>query len=73
MLLIKCKCGCLFTLKPDHVPDILRLNCLNCNNSHNVPIGYGGSAVERSVELSNSGFDVSLLPDDATFEVKFNV
>jgi hypothetical protein len=71
MLLIKCKCGCLFTIKDDTSPSPSPyLKCQNCNTR----VQYSPDSYELSLiknDFAEAGMTVQKIPDNADFTITF--
>lgn len=71
MLLVKCKCGCHFTLSNDWVQKIRKNptcpNCLEC-----IPFDPHAEVCNTQTGLEQAGATVSAVPDDAKFTVTFD-
>lgn len=70
MLLIKCSCGCHFSVKPDSFKRISKkLSCQNCNKSMSFSFEHD---LEYLVdEFATNGFEVTTVPDDT--KINLNV
>lgn len=72
MLLVKCKCGCFFTLKEESLikNNNHALRCINCKEM----IGFTefSNVYEDFKKLSGSGISVRAIPDDARITVTFD-
>lgn len=69
MLLIKCKCGSLYTLKETIAGNNKWINCPGCETR--VHIDAGHSIFEIMCTLKHKSIDVQRLPDNAKIEVSF--
>lgn len=74
MFLIKCKCGCFFTIKAERlkearVPDQPILPCPNCGVD--IPLGQH-SSIEKFSKLNDGTQSVSYIPDNAKITVTFD-
>lgn len=70
MLLIKCKCGCLFTIKDDSVPNPSPyLKCQGCG----VRVQYTTyrELPEILKDFSDVGMTIQKFPDDADITITF--
>ncbi len=71
MLLIKCKCGCLFTIKDDTIPKPPGyLSCQNCG----VKVPYYPDRYELTLikkGFNEAGMTVQKIPDDAEITITF--
>lgn len=71
MILIKCKCGCFFTLK-DNTPFEDRsshtFKCANCNESIYLSVNEDLQYIRQKSQ--ENGMKVYFIPDDT--EIKFN-
>ena len=66
MLLIKCSCGCHFTVKSDAAKtNSKRFVCQNCGKNFYYA-QYNGVG-ESFEELTKTGFEVFSIPDDSEF------
>lgn len=70
MLLIKCKCGCLFTTKDDVVPISSYLTCQGCSKAVQYLPGHDDFLRFKSY-FSDAGMTVQKIPDDADITVTF--
>ena len=72
MLLVKCSCGCMFTVKypREDRKDIL-LRCSNCDKS--CEIGRWTELSQIPDRLAKSEMCVQVIPDDAKINVTFSV
>lgn len=70
MILIKCKCGCHFSFKPETYQSCqsVRLKCQNCDNDFY--FSYRSELGELLNELTQKGFQVFKVADDA--EISFH-
>lgn len=68
MFLVKCKCGCLFTIKKEALSRSY-LTCQNCRES--IRLMDFSNVVESSKILEEDGATVSYIPDNAKIEVRF--
>lgn len=65
MYLVKCKCGCWYTLQEECLAHPLRgerRNCPNCGDEH--------PTIQAMVK---TGLDITHIPDTASIEVKFDL
>lgn len=69
MLLVKCKCGCRFTLS-ENVERKHFVVCPDCEKQF--PVGEG-TLLENLMELSNSVESVNMIPDGVKLEVSFSI
>lgn len=72
MLLIKCKCGCLFTVKDDASPVLPATSfcCQNCGSKvMYLPNRYTLSDIKN--DFSDAEMTVQKIPDDADITVTF--
>ena len=67
MLLIRCSCGCLFTVK--ELSRFASLICQNCGA--NIPLTPQTDLKDYISLSASSGFSVSMIPDDAEIDVSF--
>ena len=70
MYLVKCTCGCFYTLNKSSLKDAKINNtrmCPNCGISHKMEENPTLNA------LFTSGIELSRIPDDATIEVKYRL
>lgn len=65
MLLIKCDCGCHFTVKNDFFNSSHRLGCQNCRKTFYIT--SNSEICEIISELHKNGFELYNLPDDSEF------
>ena len=68
VLMLKCKCGCFFTLKDDALTRA-RIRCPNCDERADTSFHWDLSEFSR--ELDRSGFTIRSIPDDAKITVTF--
>lgn len=70
MYLVKCECGCWYTLKEQRLEDLgacAKRQCPDCGIEHRFN-------EESSIKaLSRIGFDVKRIPDNVRIEIKFNL
>lgn len=69
MLLIKCKCGCFFTMKTD---SLTRGACRCQNCGADIPLLSSFTIEELEMELSKVGASVQSFPDNGKITVEFN-
>lgn len=71
MLLIKCKCGCLFTIKDNTIPNPPGyLRCQNCGiKVPYYPDRYELSSIQS--EFNKAEMTVQKIPDDSDITVTF--
>lgn len=70
MYLVKCDCGCLYTLQKDKLENALlsqNHHCPNCGSKHDFDIDM---SVQR---LAGSGLEISHGPDNAKIKVTFDL
>lgn len=74
MILVKCSCGCHFTLQNKTLNSELATHpfiCPNCHASLNLhPLE---NSIEMARAVSSSGFEVHVLPDNAKFDVSYKL
>lgn len=69
MFLIKCKCGCFFTIRPEAIsPD--GFNCPNCRNY--LELTRYSKVFGVFAEQAIPDFSISVIPDDAKVTVTFD-
>lgn len=69
MFLIKCKCGCFFTLKKESLT-LDFYQCLNCKN--NIPVS-AYTLDMNNPDLASKTQSISYIPDNAKITVAFDV
>lgn len=70
MFLIKCKCGCVFTLKEERFNDTHPIACPDCREKFflsNFDTAYGIKALEEK------GSKVDRIPDSSKVSVTFDI
>lgn len=70
MYLVKCDCGCLYTLQEDKLENALlskNRHCPNCGSKHDFDINM---SVQR---LAGSGLEISHVPNNAKIKVTFDL
>lgn len=70
MFLIKCGCGCHFTILK-RSENVRSIRCQSCGKGISVDVDSDFLTVEAA--LAEKGLTIHLLPGNATFEVKFPV
>lgn len=70
MFLIRCKCGCLFTVTEKSFLGNYKLVCQNCRSV--VPFEKYDSLSEVEEKTSRAGFSVEVVPDNTKFTVSFD-
>lgn len=73
MLLVKCSCGCLFTVKDDAIPTNghIYTKCHNCENEvEYYPNNWSLQAVKSA--FSQANMTVQKIPDDAKITITFD-
>lgn len=68
MLLVKCSCGCIFTIMSDNLSR-RPLQCQNCRSE--IPLLDISNVLESKQELETSGVSVNYIPDNAKITVTF--
>lgn len=69
MFLLKCKCGCIFTLKNDLERRRYNTKCPDCSKA----IRFNSStSIADSLELDNEIESIRYIPDDAKITVTFD-
>lgn len=76
MLLVKCKCGCFFSIKNINVdrekaPTTIRLECQNCGI--HTSFHHGNDLGEVCNRVNESGLEVQVIPDNATVKIEYAV
>lgn len=69
MLLVKCKCGCLFSIKETSLSPY-NLQCQNCKEK--IHLWDNSNVLESAKEFLEAGITVSAIPDDAKITVTFD-
>ena len=69
MFLIKCDCGCIFTVKKEALSQY-KLRCQNCKKE--IRFYDISNVLESSKELFDDGLTISAIPDDAKITVTFD-
>ena len=69
MLLVKCKCGCFFTVKESSL-SAHDLQCQNCKEK--IRLWDTSNVLESSKDFAESGITVSAIPDNAKIAVSFD-
>lgn len=71
MLLIKCKCGCFFTVKDDWFEHNRRhLSCQNCDTD--IPLDPYTYISDLKLALEKAGAVVSAIPENGKMSVSFD-
>jgi hypothetical protein len=71
VLLFKCSCGCVFSIKDDLTPDKSCLKCQSCGNVLTFNPDY--ELRELNKYPAESSMTVHKIPDSAKIEVSFDV
>ncbi len=66
MLLVKCKCGCLFTLSDSYIDRPL-VSCPSCRGPISIDLSFDGDADRHEKAAS-----ISRIPDNAKITVTFD-
>lgn len=69
MFLVKCKCGCFFTVKKESLSRY-NLQCQNCKEK--IHLFDSSSVLDSSKDLEASAITVNYIPDDSKITVTFN-
>ena len=69
MIIVKCSCGCFFTLKEQSLEDTRAKRCPNCGTSFR--FDKYTSLNDIVEELSPQKIEVSQIPDDAKISVSY--
>lgn len=69
MYLIKCKCGCSFTVKEDALSENRNLICQNCKAQ--IPLLSISELMDKK-EIEKAALSVSYIPDNAKITVTFD-
>lgn len=69
MFLVKCSCGCFFTVKPENLSKN-PLQCPNCKKQ--IHLTDVSNVLESMPVLQGETVSVSYIPDSASFTVAFN-
>jgi hypothetical protein len=67
MILVKCKCGCHFTVSDETFLKRSNLACMNCSNG--VKFTQNTRLDTLADDLKDSGMDIYRLPDDAEIKI----
>lgn len=70
MFLIKCKCGCVFTLKETRIDDQEAVKCPDCHKSFHL---NNYSSTDGILALQERGITVDRIPDSSKVSVKFDI
>lgn len=68
MYLVKCKCGCFFTVKEDALLGNRNLICQNCKAQ--IPLLSTSELIDKK-EIEKTALSVSYIPDNAKITVTF--
>lgn len=68
MYLVKCKCGCFFTVKEDALLENRNLICQNCKAQ--IPLLSTSELIDKK-EIEKTALSVSYIPDNAKITVTF--
>ena len=68
MVLVKCKCGCFYTLKEAGLRDLDK-KCPNCGVEHLLSQYQSISGV--NVRLPNDELEIRIVPDDVKIQISF--
>lgn len=71
MVLIKCTCGCFFTLNKEGLENRRPRKCPNCNKP--LPLDEYTTLHDATELLPSDGVQVKIIPDDAKISVAFTV
>lgn len=71
MIMVKCSCGCFFTLKEQGLEDTRAKRCPNCGSTFE--LDKFTSLENISKELSLKKIEVSQIPDDAKISVSYTM
>ena len=71
MVLVKCKCGCFYTLNPIGFQKDSNKVCPNCGKTHKLDEYSSISSVDNVYETDL--VEVQRIPDDATIEVSYRL
>lgn len=69
MVLIKCKCGCFYTLKGESLERDADRKCPNCGIEHK--LGSYGSIRAIEADLDPETSAIRIIPDDAKIRISF--
>ena len=69
MVLVKCECGCFFTLKGGNLAHDTLKNCPNCGAGHE--LGNGTSIRTVETALAPETLAIRIIPDDAKIRISF--
>lgn len=70
MFLVKCKYGCVFTLKETRVNDENRIKCPNCNKHFDLNNHRSTNGI---LSLRDIGITVDRIPDSSKVNVTFDI
>ena len=70
MFLIKCKCGCIFTLKETRIDDQEAVKCPDCHREFYL---RNFNTTAGILALQERGITVNRIPDSSKVSVTFNI
>lgn len=71
MVLVKCTCGCFFTLKTEGLKNHHQRKCPNCNKA--ITLDEYTTLNDATELLPSDNVQVKIIPDDAKISVAFTV
>ena len=70
MFLVKCKCGCVFTLKETRVNDKTEIECPDCSKKFDLNNYCAAGGI---LALQDIGITIDRIPDSSKVNVTFDI